>query len=214
MGKLEGKVAVITGGNSGIGLAFAEKFVAEGAYVFITDRQAEQDKAVERIGRNVTGVRADVADRADLDRLYATGKQQKGKIDVLCANAGVGWPAPIGSITAERFDTICGINVRGLLFSVQKALPRFRDGGSIILMAPQRRGQGRPSSWSSTPTMRSRPGSAASSHGRAQARPDPRQVGRRDERFKAPIVQGCTATGMSKTCPINALHCCARAIRN
>jgi NAD(P)-dependent dehydrogenase (short-subunit alcohol dehydrogenase family) len=136
MGKLEGKVAVITGGNSGMGLATAQRFVAEGAYVFITGRrQAELDKAVKQIGRNVTGVRGDVSDLADLDRLYATVKEKKGVIDVLFANAGIGSFAPIGSITEEQFDWIFGINVRGLLFSVQKALPLFQDGGSIILNA-------------------------------------------------------------------------------
>jgi NAD(P)-dependent dehydrogenase (short-subunit alcohol dehydrogenase family) len=136
MGKLEGKVAVITGGNSGMGLATAQRFVAEGAYVFITGRrQAEVDKAVKQIGRNVTGVRGDVSDLADLDRLYATVKEKKGVIDVLFANAGIGRFAPIGSITEEHFDGIFGINVRGLLFSVQKALPLFQDGGSIILNA-------------------------------------------------------------------------------
>jgi NAD(P)-dependent dehydrogenase (short-subunit alcohol dehydrogenase family) len=136
MGKLEGKVAVITGGNSGMGLATAQRFVAEGAYVFITGRrQAELDKAVKQIGRNVTGVRGDVSDLADLDRLYATVKEKKGVIDVLFANAGIGSFTPIGSITEEHFDGIFGINVRGLLFSVQKALPLFQDGGSIILNA-------------------------------------------------------------------------------
>ena len=136
MGKLEGKVAVITGGNSGMGLATAQRFVAEGAYVFITGRrQAELDKAVKQIGRNVTGVRGDVSNLADLDRLYATVKEKKGVIDVLFANAGIGSFAPIGSITEEHFDGIFGINVRGLLFSVQKALPLFQDGGSIILNA-------------------------------------------------------------------------------
>jgi NAD(P)-dependent dehydrogenase (short-subunit alcohol dehydrogenase family) len=136
MGKLEGKVAVITGGNSGMGLATAQRFVAEGAYVFITGRrQAELDKAVKQIGRNVTGVRGDVSNLADLERLYATVKEKKGVIDVLFANAGIGSFAPIGSITEEHFDGIFGINVRGLLFSVQKALPLFQDGGSIILNA-------------------------------------------------------------------------------
>jgi NAD(P)-dependent dehydrogenase (short-subunit alcohol dehydrogenase family) len=135
-GKLEGKVAVITGGNSGMGLATAQRFVAEGAYVFITGRrQAELDKAVKLIGKNVTGVQGDVSNLADLDRLYATVKEQKGKIDVLFANAGAGELAPLGSITEEQFDKIFGINVRGLLFSVQKALPLFQDGGSIILNA-------------------------------------------------------------------------------
>jgi NAD(P)-dependent dehydrogenase (short-subunit alcohol dehydrogenase family) len=136
MAKLDGKVAVITGGNSGMGLATAQRFVAEGAYVFITGRrQAELDAAVKLIGKNVTGVQGDVSNLADLDRLYATVKQQKGKIDVLFANAGVGSRAPLGEITEEHFDKIFNINVRGLLFTVQKALPLFQNGGSIILNA-------------------------------------------------------------------------------
>jgi NAD(P)-dependent dehydrogenase (short-subunit alcohol dehydrogenase family) len=136
MGKLDGKVAVITGGNSGMGLATAQRFVAEGAYVFITGRrQAELDKAVALIGKNVTGVQGDVSNLADLDRLYATVKEQKGRVDVLFANAGMGELAPLGSITEEQFDKVFGVNVRGLLFSVQKALPLFQDGGSIILNA-------------------------------------------------------------------------------
>jgi NAD(P)-dependent dehydrogenase (short-subunit alcohol dehydrogenase family) len=136
MAKLQGKVAVITGGNSGMGLATAQRFVAEGAYVFITGRrQAELDAAVKLIGKNVTGVQGDVANLADLDRLYATVKEQKGKIDVLFANAGVGSLCPLGEITEEYFDKIFDINVRGLLFTVQKALPLFQDGGSIILNA-------------------------------------------------------------------------------
>jgi NAD(P)-dependent dehydrogenase (short-subunit alcohol dehydrogenase family) len=136
MGKLEGKVAVITGGNSGMGLATAQRFVAEGAYVFITGRrQAELDKAVKLIGKNVTGVQGDVSNLADLDRLYATVKEKKGHVDVLFANAGIGEFGTIGSITEEHFDKIFDVNVRGLVFSVQKALPLFRDGGSIILNA-------------------------------------------------------------------------------
>jgi NAD(P)-dependent dehydrogenase (short-subunit alcohol dehydrogenase family) len=136
MGKLTGKVAVITGGNSGMGLATAKRFVAEGAYVFITGRrQAELDRAVKEIGSNVTGVQSDVAKLADLDRLYATVKQQKGKIDILFANAGVGDVAPLGGISEEHFDKIFDINVKGVLFTVQKALPLFVDGGSIILNA-------------------------------------------------------------------------------
>jgi NAD(P)-dependent dehydrogenase (short-subunit alcohol dehydrogenase family) len=135
-GKLEGKVAVITGGNSGMGLATAQRFVAEGAHVFITGRrQAELDKAVKLIGKNVTGVQGDVSNLADLDRLYATVKEQKGKVDILFANAGVGELAPLGSITEQHFDKIFAVNVRGLLFTVQKALPLFQDGGSIILNA-------------------------------------------------------------------------------
>src|SRR2546425_5775662 len=136
MGKLEGKIAVITGGNSGIGLATAQRFVAEGAYVFITGRrQSEVDVAVRQIGKNVTGVQGDVSNLADLDRLYTTVKEQKGRIDVLFANAGLGEVAPLGAITEAHFDKTFGVNVKGLLFTVQKALPLFQDGGSIILNA-------------------------------------------------------------------------------
>jgi NAD(P)-dependent dehydrogenase (short-subunit alcohol dehydrogenase family) len=136
MAKLDGKVAVITGGNSGMGLATAQRFVAEGAHVFITGRrQAELDAAVKQIGKNVTGVQGDVANLADLDRLYATVKERKGRIDVVFANAGAGEYATLGSITPEHFDKIFNINVRGLVFTVQKALPLLNDGGSIILNA-------------------------------------------------------------------------------
>src|SRR5271163_455108 len=118
MGKLEGKVAVITGGSSGIGLATAQRFVAEGAQVFITGRrQSELDKAVKLIGKNVTGVQGDVANLADLDRLYATVKEQKRRVDVLFANAGVGEYGALGEITEEHFDKIFAVNVRGLVFS-------------------------------------------------------------------------------------------------
>ena len=134
--RLEGKIAVITGGNSGIGLATAERFVKEGAYVFITGRrQSEVDNAIKEIGRNTTGVQGDVSNLEDLDRLYATVKQQKGRIDVLFANAGIIELASLGSITESHFDKIFSINVKGLLFTVQKALPLFRDGGAIILTA-------------------------------------------------------------------------------
>ena len=133
---LEGKVAVITGGNSGIGLATAQRFVEEGADVFITGRrQSELDAAVKQIGKNVTGVQGDVSNLADLDRLYDTVKQQKGRIDVLFANAGVGEFVPLEAITEAHFDKTFNINVKGLLFTVQKALPLFQDGGSIILTA-------------------------------------------------------------------------------
>lgn len=139
MKRLEGKVAVITGGSSGMGLATAQRFVDEGAYVFITGRrQNEVDSAVKQIGKNnnnVTGVQGDVSNLADLDRLYDTVKQQKGRIDVLFANAGIIELAPLGSITESHFDKIFNINVKGLLFTVQKALPLFQDGGSIILTA-------------------------------------------------------------------------------
>lgn len=134
--KLAGKVAVITGGNSGIGLATAQRFAEEGAHVFITGRrQSELDAAVKQIGENVTGVQGDVSSLADLDRLYATVKQQKGRIDVLFANAGGGEFAPLGQITEAHFDKTFNINVKGLVFTVQKALPLLVDGGSIILNA-------------------------------------------------------------------------------
>jgi len=134
--KLAGKVAVITGGNSGIGLATAQRFVAEGAYVFITGRrQSELDAAVKQIGKNVTGVQGDVSNHADLDRLYATVKRQKGHIDILFANAGGGEFAPLGQITEAHFDKTFSVNVKGLVFTVQKALPLMPDGGAIILNA-------------------------------------------------------------------------------
>ena len=137
MSKLEGKVAVITGGNSGIGLATAQQFVSDGAYVFITGRrQSELDSAVKQIGKNnVTAVQGDVSNLADLDRLYAKVKEQKGQINVLFANAGIIGAAPLEEISEEHFDKTFGINVKGLLFTVQKALPLFQDGGSIILNA-------------------------------------------------------------------------------
>jgi NAD(P)-dependent dehydrogenase (short-subunit alcohol dehydrogenase family) len=136
MGKHEGKVAVVTGGTSGIGLATAERLQREGAYVFITGRRkAELGAAVEKIGGNVTGVQGDVSRLEDLDRLYAIVKKEKGRIDILFANAGVGEFSPLGAITEEHFDKTFDTNVKGLLFTVQKALPLFRDGGSIILNA-------------------------------------------------------------------------------
>ncbi len=135
-GRLEGKVAVVTGGNSGIGLATAKRFVAEGAYVFITGRrQAQLDAAVKEIGNNVSGVRGDVANLGDLNRLYAAVKEKKGRIDILFANAGTAEFAPLGEITEEHFDRTFNTNVKGLLFTVQKALPLIPDGASIILNA-------------------------------------------------------------------------------
>jgi NAD(P)-dependent dehydrogenase (short-subunit alcohol dehydrogenase family) len=135
MGKLQGKVAVITGATSGMALASAKRFVAEGAYVFITGRrQKELDSAVASIGRSVTGVRGDAGNLADLDLLYRTVKDQKGHIDVLYASAGLGeFNLPLGKISEESFDRTFGLNVRGTLFTVQKALPLMRDGGSIIM---------------------------------------------------------------------------------
>src|ERR1700688_3061407 len=131
--KLEGKTAVITGGTEGIGFATAKLFVNEGAYVFITGRRRKElDEAVKAIGSNVTGIQGDVAKLADLDRLYQAVKV-KGRIDVVFANAGVAEFAPLGSITEEHFDKLFNINVRGTLFTVQKALPLLNDGGSIIL---------------------------------------------------------------------------------
>lgn len=133
MGKLQGKAAVITGGTTGIGLAAAQLFVREGAFVFITGRrQKELDDAVKIIGSNVSGIQGDVAKLADLDRLYEAVSKH-GRIDIVFANAGVAEFAPLGSITEQHFDKLFNINVRGTLFTVQKALPLMNDGGSIIL---------------------------------------------------------------------------------
>src|SRR6202162_6680544 len=136
MGKLDGKVALITGGNSGIGLATAKRFVNEGACVFITGRnQSKLDKAVKEVGSHVTGVQGDVASLADLDRLFAQIRREKGRLDIVFANAGSAKYAPFGTITEELYDSIFNINVKGLLFTVQKALPLLPDGASIILNA-------------------------------------------------------------------------------
>lgn len=136
MGKLEGKIALITGGNSGIGLATAKEFVNEGAYVFITGRRApELAAAVKQIGRNVSSVQGDASNLGDLDRLFALIKREKGKLDIVFANAGAANFAPLGKITEEHFDSIFNINVKGLLFTVQKAIPLMPDGASIILNA-------------------------------------------------------------------------------
>ena len=136
MGKLEGKIALITGGNSGIGLATAKQFVNEGAYVFITGRRdPELAAAVKEIERSVTGVQGDVSNLGDLDRLFAQIRREKGKLDIVFANAGIAKYAPFGSITEDLYDSIFDINVRGLLFMVQKALPLLPDGTSIILNA-------------------------------------------------------------------------------
>ena len=134
MGKLDGKVAVITGGTSGMALATAKLFVEEGAYVFVTGRHQEKvDEAVKLIGRNVTGVQGDAANVDDLDRLFNTVKQEKGSIDVLFASAGMGEASKLGEITEKHFDAVFGLNTRGTLFTVQKALSLFRNGGSIIM---------------------------------------------------------------------------------
>jgi len=136
MGKLDGKIALITGGNSGIGLATAKRFVAEGAYAFVTGRRKpELETAIMEIGDNAEGVAGDVSNPADLDRLFARIKEQKGRLDVLFANAGIAKYATLGQITEELYDAIFDINVKGLLFTVQKALPLMPDGSSIVLNA-------------------------------------------------------------------------------
>ena len=148
MGKLEGKVALVTGGNSGIGLATAKQFVNEGAYVFITGRrEPELAAAAKDIGKNVTGVQGDVANLGDLDRLFAQIKREKGKLDIVFANAGAAKFAPLGKITEEHYDSLFNSNVKGLLFTVQKALPLVPDGASIILNASTAGSTGAPE-WS------------------------------------------------------------------
>jgi NAD(P)-dependent dehydrogenase (short-subunit alcohol dehydrogenase family) len=134
--RLSGKNALITGGSTGIGLATAKRFVDEGAYVFITGRrEPELNAAVKEIGENVTGVQGDVANLGDLDRLFAQIKREKGKLDIVFANAGITPMTPLGNITEEDYDSLFNANVKGLLFTVQKALPLMPDGGSIILNA-------------------------------------------------------------------------------
>ena len=136
MSKLEGKIALITGGNSGIGFATAKQFVNEGAYVFITGRrEPELAEAVKQIGRNVTGVQGDVSNLDDLDRLFAQIKREKARLDIVFANAGITTITPLGQITEENYDALFNSNVKGLLFTVQKALPLMPDGASIILNA-------------------------------------------------------------------------------
>lgn len=134
MSKLSGKIALITGGSSGLGFATAMRFIREGAYVFITGRrQVELDAAVEELGANVTAIRGDISSLADLDYLFAVIKEQKGRLDILFANAGLGEFAPLGQITEAHFDKTFGINVKGTLFTVQKALPLMPDGAAIVV---------------------------------------------------------------------------------
>jgi len=134
MGKLDGKVAVITGGTDGLALAGAKLFVDEGAYVFITGRRQDAlDAAVKQIGRNVTGVQGDASKLDDLDRLFETVRREKGSLDVLWASAGGGEPGLLGEVTEEQFDKWFDLNARGTFFTVQKALPLFNDGGSILM---------------------------------------------------------------------------------
>jgi NAD(P)-dependent dehydrogenase (short-subunit alcohol dehydrogenase family) len=135
MSKLKGKVALVTGGSSGIGLATAKRFVDEGAFVYIMGRrQAELDKAVSLIGGTVTAVQGDVSNLADLDRLYAKVASEKGKIDVIFAGAGTVYPQPLAETTEESFDRMFAINTRGLAFTVKKALPLLNDGAAIIVI--------------------------------------------------------------------------------
>lgn len=134
MNKLQNKVAVITGGTSGMALATAKLFVEEGAYVFITGRRKEQlEEAKKIIGKNVTGVQGDSSKLQDLDRLYEVVKKEKGKIDILFASAGRGDLTHVTKVTEEQFDNVFDLNVRGTFFTVKKALPLFNEGGSIIL---------------------------------------------------------------------------------
>ena len=136
MGKLQGKIALVTGGTSGIGLATAKRFVSEGAYVFITGRrEAELAAAIKEVGNDVTAIRGDVSNLGDLDRLFAQIKQEKGRLDIVFANAGTAKYATVGEITEEFYDSIFDTNVKGLLFTVQKGLPLLPDGASIILNA-------------------------------------------------------------------------------
>src|SRR3977135_3842245 len=153
MGKLEGKIALVTGANSGIGLATAKRFVAEGAYVFITGRRgAELADAAKQLERNVTPVTGDVSNTADLDRLFAQIKREKGRLDIVFANAGVAKLAPLGTITEELYDAIFDINVKGVLFTVQKALSLLPDGASIILNASIVASKGLPATSVYSPT--------------------------------------------------------------
>ncbi len=145
MSKLAGKVAVVTGGSSGIGLSTAKRFVEEGAFGYITGRrQAELDQAASLIGRNVTAVQGDVSNLVDLDRLYAKVANEKGKIDILFAGAGIVDPQPLAEATEESFDKVFGINTRGLAFTVKKALPLLNDGGAIIVISSIATGKGIP----------------------------------------------------------------------
>src|ERR1700749_2194810 len=136
MSKLRDKIALITGGTNGLGFATAQRFLSEGADVIITGRrQSELDLAIKRLEGKALGIQGDVSKLADLDRLYANIKEQKGHLDIVFANAGVGSFGTLGDITEEHFDYIFNVNVKGLLFTVQKALPLLRDGGAIILNA-------------------------------------------------------------------------------
>ena len=134
MSKLAGKIALVTGGNGGLGLAAAKRFVAEGATVYITGRrQKELDAAVREIGAGVVGIQGDIANLADLDRMFATIRERSSRLDILFANAGIGAFVPLGQITEAHFDNIFRVNVKGTIFTVQKALPLMREGGAIVI---------------------------------------------------------------------------------
>ena len=148
MGRLAGKIVLITGGNSGIGLATARRFVSEGAFAFITGRRQEElDKAVAEIGHDVRALQGDVSKLDDLDRIMATIREEKGRLDIVFANAGIAETAPLGSITEASFDKVFEINVKGTLFTVQKALQLFNDGGSILMTGSNASQRGYPG-WS------------------------------------------------------------------
>ncbi|GAB3901112.1 hypothetical protein GCM10027612_63940 [Microbispora bryophytorum subsp. camponoti] len=172
MGKLDGKVAVITGGSTGMALAGAKLFVEEGAHVFIQARRQEAlDDAVKLIGRNVTAVQGDAAELDDLDRLYDTVKREKGSIDVLWASAGMGEPAVLGEITEEQFHRAFWLNARGTLFTVQKALPLINDNGSILMTGSNASSEPSPAGASTREAKpSSRPGPASGSTNCATAR--------------------------------------------
>ena len=174
MGKLDGKVAVITGGSTGMALAGAKLFVDEGAHVFITGRRQEAlDEAVKLIGRNVTGVQGDAANLDDLDRLFATVRQEKGAVDVLWASAGTGEQRMLGEITEEHFQAAFGLNARGTLFTVQKALPLLNDGGSIFMTGSNASQRGYPG-WMCVCGEQGRPaGLRPRVAGRAEGQADP-----------------------------------------
>src|SRR5256886_3399135 len=158
MPKFQGKVAVVTGGSSGIGLATAKRFVEEGAFVYTTGRrQTELDKAVSLIGHSVTAVQADVSTLADLDRLYDKLASEKGKIDILFAGAGIVDPQPLAETTEESFDKVFAINARGLAFTVKKALPLLNDGGASLLITTIARNKGTPPFTASSATKAGRP---------------------------------------------------------
>src|SRR5215813_14442846 len=166
MSRLQGKIAVITGGSSGIGLATARRFVEEGAYVYITGRrQSELDKAVKLIGRDVAAVQGDVQSLDDLDRIYAKVAKEKGKIDILVASSGFVEHQKLGEITTSHFDKL---NARGLLFTVQKALPLIRDGGSIVEI-------------SSIAAFKGLPAHSTYSASKAAVRPPLNRIGRPEE---------------------------------